>query len=158
VVKSPLHTENAGFKAMRAVLSTRGDTAMLIDRHAASNIHFGSSNQRPDALPSRLQWRMPPARFSITHGHEQHARTMDATDRGPRAHQSYGRCLVALYVALYNESRPHQALATRQSAAAWVAKVSPVDWRCAWTTLARRPQLHRAKNSKTWYISDEEEE
>src|SRR5262252_181311 len=30
--------------------------------------------------------------------------------------------------------------------------------RCAWTTLARRPQLHRANNSKTRYISDEEEE
>ena len=30
--------------------------------------------------------------------------------------------------------------------------------RCAWTTLTRRPQLHRASNSKTWYSSDEEQE
>jgi hypothetical protein len=55
------------FKAVRAALSTRGDTSMLIDRHAArSNIHFGNSSQCPNALPSRLQCRMPPARFSIT--------------------------------------------------------------------------------------------
>jgi hypothetical protein len=38
------------------------------------------------------------------HGHEQHARTTDATDKGPRALQSYGRYLVALY----NQRRPHQ--------------------------------------------------
>jgi hypothetical protein len=43
------------------------------------------------------------------HGHEQHARTTDATDKGPRALQSYGRCLVALY----NLRRPHQALGWR---------------------------------------------
>src|SRR5215469_1026578 len=37
-------------------------------------------------------------------GHEQHARTTDATGRKPRVPRSYGRCLVALY----NYRRPHQ--------------------------------------------------
>src|SRR5215471_18409322 len=37
-------------------------------------------------------------------GHEQHARTTDATGRKPRVPRSYGRCLVALC----NEQRPHQ--------------------------------------------------
>src|SRR5260370_34964399 len=43
------------------------------------------------------------------HGHERHARTTDAKDKGPRALQSYGRCLAALY----NLRRPHQALGWR---------------------------------------------
>src|SRR6516165_7655553 len=37
-------------------------------------------------------------------------------------------------------------------------KSAPWICRCAWTTLARRPQLHRANNSKRWDTSDEEEE
>src|SRR5215472_17788182 len=40
------------------------------------------------------------------HGHEQHARTKDATGREPRVPRSYGRYLVALY----NRVRPHLAL------------------------------------------------
>src|SRR5258707_5662180 len=43
------------------------------------------------------------------HGHEQHARTTDATGREPRVPRSYGRYLVALY----NEERPHQCLGYR---------------------------------------------
>src|SRR5271168_4434875 len=43
------------------------------------------------------------------HGHEQHARTTDATGREPRVPRSYGRYLVALY----NTQRPHTALAHR---------------------------------------------
>jgi hypothetical protein len=43
------------------------------------------------------------------HGHEQHARTTDATDKEPRALQSYGCYLVALY----NEERQHQSLGYR---------------------------------------------
>ncbi|MBV8456243.1 MAG: IS3 family transposase, partial [Acetobacteraceae bacterium] len=58
----------------------------------------------------------------------------------------------------YNERRLHQALGYKTPAAAWAAEVSPVDLPLRLTTLARRPQLHRANNSKTWYISDEEEE
>src|ERR1700745_3197746 len=38
------------------------------------------------------------------HGHEQHARTTDATGREPRVPRSYGRYLAALY----KEHRPHQ--------------------------------------------------
>src|SRR5262249_32654495 len=41
------------------------------------------------------------------HGHEQHARTTDATGREPRVPRSYGRYLVALY----NAVRPHAGLA-----------------------------------------------
>src|SRR5260370_34384441 len=41
--------------------------------------------------------------------HERHARTTDAKDKGPRALQSYGRCLAALY----NEERQHQGLGYR---------------------------------------------
>jgi len=52
---------------MSAAVSTRGDAAMRIARHAArSNIHCGSSSQRRDASPSGLQRRTPPARCSIT--------------------------------------------------------------------------------------------
>src|SRR5215469_12299344 len=40
------------------------------------------------------------------HGHEQHARTKDATGREPRVPRSYGRYLVALY----NWVHPHKAL------------------------------------------------
>ena len=40
------------------------------------------------------------------HGHEQHARTTDATGREPRVPRSYGRYLVALY----NRVRTHLAL------------------------------------------------
>src|SRR5215471_20030489 len=40
------------------------------------------------------------------HGHEQHARTTDATGREPRVPRSYGRYLVALY----NAERPHSSL------------------------------------------------
>src|SRR3954447_18069943 len=40
----------------------------------------------------------------LPHGHEQHARTTDATGREPRVPRSYGRYLVALY----NQRRPHQ--------------------------------------------------
>src|SRR5436190_10556081 len=43
------------------------------------------------------------------HGHEQHARTTDATGREPRVPQSYGRYLVALY----NRERQHQSLGYR---------------------------------------------
>src|SRR6202011_5002356 len=43
------------------------------------------------------------------HGHEQHARATDATDKGPHALQSYGRYLVALY----NDERQHQSLGYR---------------------------------------------
>src|SRR5437764_14972280 len=43
------------------------------------------------------------------HGHEQHARTTDATGREPRVPQSYGRYLVALY----NNERQHQSLGYR---------------------------------------------
>src|SRR5215470_11998656 len=43
------------------------------------------------------------------HGHEQHARTTDATGREPRVPRSYGRYLVALY----NEERQHQSLGYR---------------------------------------------
>src|SRR5215472_6860709 len=45
-----------------------------------------------------------------------------------------------------------------QTPAAWAAEMSPVDCRCAWTTLAGRPQLHKANNNKTRYTSDLEEE
>src|SRR3984957_8240894 len=43
------------------------------------------------------------------HGHEQHARTTDATGREPRVPRSYGRYLVALY----NTERQHQSLGYR---------------------------------------------
>ena len=43
------------------------------------------------------------------HGHEQHARTTDATGREPRVPRSYGRYLVALY----NAERQHQSLGYR---------------------------------------------
>src|SRR5947209_20365694 len=43
------------------------------------------------------------------HGHEQHARTTDATGREPRVPRSYGRYLVALY----NDERQHQSLGYR---------------------------------------------
>jgi hypothetical protein len=43
------------------------------------------------------------------HGHEQHARTTDATGREPPAPRSYGRYLVALY----NTIHPHSALGYR---------------------------------------------
>ena len=43
------------------------------------------------------------------HGHEQPARTTDATGRGPQAPRSYGRYLVALY----NTERQHQSLGYR---------------------------------------------
>jgi transposase InsO family protein len=53
-----------------------------------------------------------------------------------------------------NERRLHQAWATkprrrrgRPRSALWIC-------RCAWTTLAHRPQLHRANNRKTWYSAD----
>src|SRR5262249_2570113 len=38
------------------------------------------------------------------HGHEQHARTTDATGREPRVPRSYGRYLVALYNAVHPQS------------------------------------------------------
>src|SRR5712672_919274 len=47
------------------------------------------------------------------HGHEQHARTTDATGREPRVPRSYGRYLAALY----NTQRPHAALAEHPPAA-----------------------------------------
>src|SRR6516164_463130 len=37
-------------------------------------------------------------------------------------------------------------------------KSAPWICRCAWTTLARRPQLHRANNSGRWFESDQEKE
>src|SRR6516164_2119840 len=37
-------------------------------------------------------------------------------------------------------------------------KSAPWICRCAWTTLARRPQLHRANNSRRWFESDQEKE
>src|SRR5438270_13386242 len=43
------------------------------------------------------------------------------------------------------------AMVTAARRALWIC-------RCAWTTLARRPQLHRANNSKTRWRFDEEEE
>jgi hypothetical protein len=52
---------------MSAAQSTRGDAAKRIARHAArSNIHCGSSSQRADASPSRLQRTILTARCSIT--------------------------------------------------------------------------------------------
>jgi hypothetical protein len=95
------------FKAMSAAMSTRGDATMRIGRHAArSNIHFGSSasalmRRHPDCSRGchRLASRSP-------HGHEQHAQTTHARDRGPRVRQSYGRYLVALY----NIKRSHSSL------------------------------------------------
>jgi len=47
----------------------------------------------------RLAARLP-------HGHEQHARTTDATGREPRVPRSYGRYLVALY----NHRRYHESI------------------------------------------------
>src|SRR5215471_5048101 len=51
-------------------------------------------------------------------GHEQHARTTDATGREPRVPRSYGRYLVALY----NAERPHSSFGWQTPlvfAAAW---------------------------------------
>jgi hypothetical protein len=55
--------------------------------------------RRPDGIEARRRFagRSP-------HGHEQRARTTDATGREPPVPRSYGRYLVALY----NHLRPHQ--------------------------------------------------
>src|SRR5712672_1914753 len=67
----------------------------------------------------------------LPHGHEQHARTTDATGREPRVPRSYGRYLVALY----NTQRPHEALelATpaaryRPSGRGYPEKIEPFDY------------------------------
>src|SRR2546423_3330840 len=57
------------------------------------------------------------------HGHEQHARTTDATGREPRVPRSYGRYLVALY----NEERQHQSLGYRTPRQAYEAEC---PWIC----------------------------
>jgi hypothetical protein len=54
------------------------------------------------------------------HGHEQHARTTDATGREPRVRRSYGRYLVALY----NLRRPHQALRWRTPDEAYLGQLT----------------------------------
>ena len=45
----------------------------------------------------------------------------------------------------------------RSAEEAWTAVWPEGVGRCAWTTPGRRPQFHRANDSKTWYLSDEEE-
>src|SRR6516165_9884452 len=60
------------------------------------------------------------------HGHEQHARTTDATGREPRVPRSYGRYLVALY----NAERPHSSLwwqTPTAFAAAWQRRCGQRD-------------------------------
>src|SRR3954468_17549197 len=51
------------------------------------------------------------------HGHEQHARTTDATGREPRVPRSYGRYLVALY----NFVRIHKTLRVAPAMAAGIS-------------------------------------
>jgi hypothetical protein len=65
---------------------------------------------------------------------------------------------IGQWFRFYNERRLRQALRYktpgRRGRPRWAFWV----YRCAWTTVARRPQLHRANNRKTWYTSDGEEE
>ena len=65
---------------------------------------------------------------------------------------------IGQWFRFYNERRPHQASGYKTPGAAWAAEVSPVDLPLCLDDLARRLQLHRANDSKTWYTSDEEEE
>src|SRR5262244_1618890 len=82
----------------------------------------GVMRRHPDCSEgrSRLVARSP-------HGHEQHARTTDATGREPRVPQSYGRYLVALY----NGVRTHLALdkdSPLHRPAQTVGRIASVTW------------------------------
>jgi hypothetical protein len=65
---------------------------------------------------------------------------------------------IGQWFRFYNDSRPHQALGYKTRRHRGRPKSAPWICRCAWTTLARRPQLHRANNSRTWFESDQEKE
>ena len=82
-----------------------------------SNIHSGTSCQRPGAAPPE---RCPPSLRH--HGPAQGGRPRDATDKVPCGCQSYGRS----QVRLYNTERPHTALGGRMPAEAYRGE-TPVD-------------------------------
>ena len=99
----------------------RGRTSTAAQANAVMRRHPDCRERR-----GRLVARSP-------HGHEQHARTTDATGREPRVPRSCGRYLVALY----NLGRPHQALGWRNrmrltSANRWRRRHWPPDAMPRW--------------------------
>src|SRR6516164_1323256 len=70
-------------------------------------------------------------------------RHASASAKGSVSTMSAGRTRLWATKLRRRRGRPRRAL--------WIC-------RCAWTTLARRPQPHRANHSKTWYKSDGQRE
>jgi hypothetical protein len=95
---------------------------------------------------------------------ERHERDRDLRDRSGVGREALAhngleaRIWIGQWFRFYNERRLRQALRYktpgRRGRPRWAFRVYPR----AWTTVARRPQLHRANNRKTWYTSDGEEE